>query len=517
MKARLAGFAQDQAALLRSVHARFLEARGLTEGQPGASFADFKRTAGAYYTSGDVSAYIASRAIVPAVAALLSQALGISPPFDMEAIVTAGGSVQGALLAWFETFDARQSSAALHELQAVRVLDPTCGAGAFLESALDVLEPLYASLLSRTGGWQGAKPQRAHIAANNLYGVDLMPEAVEWCKLRVPGAHIFSGDILHGGTVPGVAFDAVIGNPPYVERGGSNLYAQVTERSVQLLAPHGMLGFIIPHSAFCTDRMTPLMDLLRPSGGWISFYDIRPGRLFDGVDQRLAIVLWPRAGARSLYTTGYRRWKSQDRDALFDSLRYTPSVRDYPGSVPKFGCALDSLIFERIRNAAPMRDVLHGDRRVFFHNAPRYWVRATTFEPRHSSHVRALAAPDAPAQKAVCAALNSSLFYWWFILLSNCRDLGLREIERFPLAYESWPAGVRDGIAALADDLMRSYRENAVRKTARYRTGTIEYDEYAPKKSKAIIDAIDNRLCAVLGLSAEEAAYIKAFDGQFRM
>jgi hypothetical protein len=99
--------------------------------------------------------------------------------------------------------------------EGVTVLDPTCGSGAFLFAALNILEPIYETCLSRmeafvadldraTTGVPTKKYEdfratltkvRAHpnaryftlksIILNNLFGVDIMEEAVEICKLRL--------------------------------------------------------------------------------------------------------------------------------------------------------------------------------------------------------------------------------------------------------------------------------------------------------------------------------------------
>jgi flagellar motility protein MotE (MotC chaperone) len=100
-------------------------------------------------------------------------------------------------------------------IEKVTVLDPTCGSGAFLFAALNILEPLYEACLDRMEVFvdeltrSGAKhrpekfsdfkkilervashPNRRYfilksIILNNLYGVDIMEEAVEICKLRL--------------------------------------------------------------------------------------------------------------------------------------------------------------------------------------------------------------------------------------------------------------------------------------------------------------------------------------------
>lgn len=100
-------------------------------------------------------------------------------------------------------------------IEKVTVLDPTCGSGAFLFAALRILEPLYAACLDRmqafvdeSGPETAARSSgkysdfrtilgrvREHhnrdyfilksIIINNLYGVDIMEEAVEIAKLRL--------------------------------------------------------------------------------------------------------------------------------------------------------------------------------------------------------------------------------------------------------------------------------------------------------------------------------------------
>jgi len=97
----------------------------------------------------------------------------------------------------------------------VSILDPTCGSGAFLFAALNILDPLYDACLERMqvflddlkrsdhphhpeafGDFRqildrvAQHPNRRYfilksIILNNLYGVDIMEEATEICKLRL--------------------------------------------------------------------------------------------------------------------------------------------------------------------------------------------------------------------------------------------------------------------------------------------------------------------------------------------
>lgn len=91
-------------------------------------------------------------------------------------------------------------------LQHVTILDPTCGSGAFLFAALNILEPLYEACLDRMEDWHRQNPHlfteeleeiNAKYSSNrqyfiyksiilrNLYGVDIMVEATEIAKLRL--------------------------------------------------------------------------------------------------------------------------------------------------------------------------------------------------------------------------------------------------------------------------------------------------------------------------------------------
>lgn len=91
-------------------------------------------------------------------------------------------------------------------LQRVTILDPTCGSGAFLFAALNILEPLYEICIIRMQEFNASNSNlfkdqlneiehkyRSNIQyfiyksiiLRNLYGVDIMHEAVEIAKLRL--------------------------------------------------------------------------------------------------------------------------------------------------------------------------------------------------------------------------------------------------------------------------------------------------------------------------------------------
>lgn len=73
----------------------------------------------------------------------------------------------------------------LADISSLSILDPACGSGQFLVGAVDEVSEFRAALAGRAGI---EAPEVAHVwqtATSNVYGVDLLPEAVEMAKLRL--------------------------------------------------------------------------------------------------------------------------------------------------------------------------------------------------------------------------------------------------------------------------------------------------------------------------------------------
>jgi hypothetical protein len=134
--------------------------------------------------------------------------------FAQDVIANAEGSE--LIKAIWHTIAGRMPEKSTDVSQApMTILDPTCGSGAFLFAALNILEPLYEACLDRMEAFvqeadmSGDKarhrefrsilarmndtrkhPNREYfilksVILGNLYGVDIMEEAVEICKLRL--------------------------------------------------------------------------------------------------------------------------------------------------------------------------------------------------------------------------------------------------------------------------------------------------------------------------------------------
>lgn len=125
-----------------------------------------------------------------------------------DAVTANVALAQFAVDAILDIGDPRTALSVLDLLQDLRIVDPACGSGAFLFAALNVLEELYEAVITvlrdlPAGGDAGCEKRRAarlgeidrhasteyfiakSAALHNLFGVDLMHEAVEIAKLRL--------------------------------------------------------------------------------------------------------------------------------------------------------------------------------------------------------------------------------------------------------------------------------------------------------------------------------------------
>ena len=137
------------------------------------------------------------------------------------------------------------------QLRKVTILDPTCGSGAFLFAALNILEPLYEVCIDRMQAWNEDNPHLfkeeleeingkyrsniryfiyKNIILRNLYGVDIMVEATEIAKLRLFLKMVAVVDVVHRD--PNLGLDPL----PDIDfniRCGNTLVGYATEKEMQ--------------------------------------------------------------------------------------------------------------------------------------------------------------------------------------------------------------------------------------------------------------------------------------------
>jgi methylase of polypeptide subunit release factors len=377
------------------------------------------------------------------------------------------------------------------------------------------------------------------------YGVKVDDEAAyrQWRTSHQP----FHWFVEFYGIMDSGGFDVIIGNPPYVEHRkiintydlskeqyqsekAANLYAFCMERCCFLTSPSGDFGMIVPAGIMGLSDAGNLRTILLDRYRLIccSSYAIRPSKLFDGVDQRLCIFIGrslENNKENSLWTTRYHHWNSIERTFLLDSLIYCSTVvHSRLNRIPQIGNRTAKMVLKKIEAKSKNKIADYYSRKgtdftMHYHRSPRYWIRAMDFEQYFKSdsrsksihHFRDLYFQSEKTSKFVGAILNSSLFFFWFTLLGNGRNITGVDIEQFPVG--SAPLPHLHLISHTFDKLMDDYRANSF---VRVRNDC-EFQEFRPSLSKPIIDTIDVLLAKHYSFSDEELDFVLNYEIKYRM
>jgi hypothetical protein len=339
----------------------------------------------------------------------------------------------------------------------------------------------------------------------------------------------------------------------YASKDCGNTHAYFIERSIKLLKSRGRFGFIVPIALVSTDRMSSIREFIHTNSSEAEYYnfDDRPGKIFSGIEdcRQTILVTEKGAGLSWVITSKYNRWKSEDRSKLLKSLKtHKWRISDPTDSIPKIGTKIEEDILQRLKQKSGEKSVedflKDSGIKIWYHNAPRYWIHAHTEEylpkveyyskPKEnevtgeklpydlketkvSSHYKPLTLKRDDSF-IINGLLNSSLFYWWFVVWSDGRDLLADHINRFPINLEAFDQTVRDRLKKIVEELMKSYDKNSnIKVNERMGGYVIKIKEIIPSKSKAIIDEIDNIFAEYYGFNQKEAEFITKFDIEFRI
>lgn len=339
----------------------------------------------------------------------------------------------------------------------------------------------------------------------------------------------------------------------YATKDCGNTYAYFIERSIKLLKMNGRFGFIVPLSLISTERMKSIRDSITNNSCEVNYYnfDDRPGKIFSGLeDCRSNILITEKgSGVNNVTTSKYHRWFSRDRPHLFKNLETNYWDISDPGEIiPKIGTMTEKYILNKLNKKSNLKTVKNFVKdngvKIWYHNAPRYWIHAHTEEylpkveyykgyeerskgkiiPRNlekteeSDQYKSLIF-NSKSSIVINGLLNSSLFYWWFIIWSDGRHLLDQHIKSFPIDLDdSTNMDLRARLKPFVDKLMSSYDETSNIKINLRKGGyAIKIKEIFPSKSKNIIDEIDDVLADYYQFNESEISFIKNFDIKFRI
>lgn len=417
--------------------------------------------------------------------------------------------------------------------------DPTCGTGEFLINAL-ILKYNLAENKSLP-----LTKAKIHKIAKTIYGNDVNPESTLVVKLRiflmvlerfgvsavkgifeVIGNNYSNYDFVS--VEPDTEYDLVLGNPPFVEDSKyqgelkekfGNIYANVLLNTAKSLHKNGAFGFVIPISYISTPRMKKIRNMLldmMPNQYILSYAD-RPDCLFTGVHQKLCIVIARKSDAVSIHTSQYNYWYSHERLALFNKVEVVKNEYTDSNFIPKLGNEIDAHIYKAISIHTNNSDsknlkslLLSGDVPVYLNMRATFWMKAFLREHDSGEYKKYGCQTTKEASLAFCI-LNSSLFWWHWVCVSDCWHITNKELNDFKL-----PSVIKEKDYARCIELAKSL-EYQLEKTKKF-VGTKQTShEYKHKLCLYEIHEIDDFINSLYNLSKKESEYIKSFAYKYRV
>ncbi|WP_107788687.1 Eco57I restriction-modification methylase domain-containing protein [Campylobacter concisus] len=221
-------------------------------------------------------------------------------------------------------------------LLSLKILDPACGSGAFLNQALEFLISEHGALDTYRkvyeGEGLGLYDIESTILENNLYGVDINADAVEIARLSLWLRTAAKGRVLTDLSKNLVAansllefpfdfkFDVVIDNPPYVRQeaikeqkpalqkykvysGTADLFVYFYELGITRLKENGLLGFICSNKFFRASYGENLRKFILENTQITHIIDFTGVKVFEdaSVDSAITIFKKIRAGENSKF------------------------------------------------------------------------------------------------------------------------------------------------------------------------------------------------------------------------
>lgn len=247
-------------------------------------------------------------------------------------------------------------------------------------------------------------------------------------------------------------------------------------------------------------------------------FAVRPGKLFDGVDMNLTILVGVRnqnANCQSILSTCYNRWYTEFRAYLFDNLHNCPTISyENIGAIGKISKDLERDILTKMEELPPLSQYLglQDTESIHVHSGGRYF-RKCLLKPL-SGEYRELKVPAGTNYNAV-AVLSSNLYYWYWIVTSDTYHVTATGVKNFPVPKS---ALYDSQIQSHGKNLLESLWENSTRRTRNRADGSKQVEvNFDVGQSKQLIDKIDDLLASHYCLSDRELDFIKNYDIKYRL
>lgn len=350
----------------------------------------------------------------------------------------------------------------------------------------------------------------------------------------------------HGdGSGYSVEFDIIVGNPPYGDIMGepeklltnnydsanvNDISSLFVERQLRLLGDGGMFGNITTLRLVYQSSIQSLHDFIRKrfSKMDIACFAHRPQQVFPNAIVRTAILTGKLDNPKdkgSIRTSKFLQFNAENRKEVFDHIEYRPveglELRERIGGedrsyevLPKVGVAEVKSLLELLRDATEESRTIDQaeadgktDYPVFRRRGGGYWLNAVP-ENIHggATTIEDIRFDTELERQTVFLAINSSLFYVYWVAYADFRHLNTGHITRFPLPNLATLREYEDELLEIADELWAALQ--------RVHAGGTR-DQFNMPVVKPVIDRADDLLGELYGIDEEIVEYVKEYNSEY--
>lgn len=450
----------------------------------------------------------------------------------------------------------------LKVLKKIKIIDISCGSGSFIFYSF--------KLLSKLNDLVKKDEKKSYlIFYENLYGIDIDPEAISILKFRIfiellikkeldnspiyfDDNYIIGNSLLNNDSesrknsiffknkkikdiLNDGGFDVVLGNPPYLEYRNvknkyqvksfmtekcNNLYAFILEKNLNILKENGHLGMIVPISYTSTKRMTTVRNLFTENSVYqfCSNYADRPSSLFNGVHQKLNIILLEKKSNNqksNLYTTSYIHWYKEEKDTIFSNISYVKNDFNTNDYFFKIGNSTEKEIIKKLcfnnNESLLPNQKLNFDYKIWLNMRMCFWNKSFTYI-QNSNEYKVFNFKTEKHSILFSALLNSNIFFFFWECISDVWHITLKELNELKLNFDDVSEDDLSKIKEVYFEL-ELFLENHKKMINSKQTAF----EYQHKKAKHLIDKLDLLFAKYFFLEDDEIEYLKNYQLKFRM
>ena len=304
---------------------------------------------------------------------------------------------------------------------------------------------------------------------------------------------------------------------PGISKGSTDTFAVFVNLGYDLLAKNGSLAYIIPMAITSSDAMTTLHKLLENNCESIkvSSYSNRPKQIFDAACIRTSVFFFKKTLTKNIhiYTTKLQRRRYTDSiGAIIDGLEYIDSkLLKLPGRYAKISVQREKDILQKLfatgKNIASYADE-QGDPFYYRTSGGRYF-NVISDVPTGSTQDKPYYVQK-KLNSVIAATLSTTLFWFYCQVYTDGLHIKSTELDTFPLPdFSKVDEKTLSSIKSKYTDYFADIEKNVIQHST--------FKEYKLRKSKHLIDQIDDLICPLYGLTKEETEFIKNYEIEFRV